>query len=76
MKKLISFFSILVILSSCEKDVNVNIPKKDPKLVINSVLGKDSVLTAYIGVIDKIKCIQEGSVFVYKYSGVFHHKIT
>jgi hypothetical protein len=49
MKKIISLLSIIVVLSSCEKDVTVNIPKKDPKLVINALLPKDSVITVSIG---------------------------
>src|SRR5688500_18615580 len=63
MKKLISLLSIIVILSSCEKDVHVDLPKKDPKLVINAFLEKDSVVTVSIGksksVLDPV--IQGGS---------------
>ena len=49
MKKLISLLSIIVVLSSCEKDVHVDIPKKDPKLVINAFLAKDSIVSISIG---------------------------
>jgi hypothetical protein len=49
MKKLISFFSIIVVLSSCEKDVNIKLPQKDPKLVVNGLLAKDSVISVTIG---------------------------
>ena len=49
MKKLFSLLSIVVILSSCEKDIHVNLPKKDPKLVINAILAKDSIVTVGIG---------------------------
>jgi len=49
MKKLFSLLSIIVIFSSCEKDVHVDIPKKDPKLVINAILATDSVIRVTIG---------------------------
>jgi hypothetical protein len=49
MKKLISFLSIIVVLSSCEKDVNIKLPQKDPKLVINGLLAVDSTVSVSIG---------------------------
>ena len=49
MKKFISFLAIIVVLSSCEKDVNIKLSHKDPRLVVNGLLAKDSVITVTIG---------------------------
>ncbi|PKQ61266.1 hypothetical protein BZG02_16670 [Labilibaculum filiforme] len=38
----------LFLLSSCEDELEVPIPKEEPKLVINSLLGVDSVLRVHV----------------------------
>ena len=49
MKKLISFLIIIIVLSSCEKDVTIKLPQKDPKLVVNGLLAKDSIIAVSVG---------------------------
>lgn len=41
--------TIAFFFASCEEDLNVDIPKEDSKLVINSLLGKDSLLRIHVG---------------------------
>ena len=48
-KHIIASALILLALASCEKNVTIDIPKKNPKLVINSVMQKGIPLTASIG---------------------------
>lgn len=49
MKKIIVFFSVLLVLWACEKPVTIDIPEEPSKLVINGWVGKDSTFIVRIG---------------------------
>lgn len=48
--KIFSFlFIALIIFSSCEKTVTINIPEKAPRLVVNAILNKNQVIELTVG---------------------------
>jgi hypothetical protein len=50
MKKLVYLFAIILFsLFACEKVVYIKIPQKDPKLVVNAELAKDSLIILGVG---------------------------
>src|SRR4051812_48985937 len=50
MKKLVYLFAIILFsLFACDKVVYIKIPEKDPKLVVNAELAKDSLIILGIG---------------------------
>jgi hypothetical protein len=49
MKKLVPFISFLIFLTACEKTVKIDIPQKDPKLVVNAWLEKDQTIELVVG---------------------------
>lgn len=49
MKRIVLYTLIVILSEACEKTVTVNIPKKDPKLVINGLLVKGETVSLHIG---------------------------
>ena len=47
------FLSIILIISSCEKDIKVSLPEESNKLVLNLLMNKDSVLVARVSFSDR-----------------------
>ena len=49
MKRIVLYTLIAILAVACEKTVKVNIPKKDPKLVVNGLLVKGETISMHIG---------------------------
>lgn len=49
MKKIVLYTLVAILATACEKTVKVNIPKKDPKLVVNGLLVKGETISMHIG---------------------------
>jgi hypothetical protein len=49
MKKIFSIVFLMIVLASCEKTVTVEIPQRNPRLVINAWMEKGAVIEAMIG---------------------------
>lgn len=49
MKRFIFFLIIIIVFTSCEKTITVDIPQRSPKLVINGWVQKDDVIRVFIG---------------------------
>lgn len=49
MKRIVLYTLIVILATACEKTVKVDIPKKDPKLVINGLLEKGETVALHIG---------------------------
>lgn len=49
MKRIVLYTLIAILATACEKTVKVDIPKKDPKLVINGLLVKGETVSLHIG---------------------------
>jgi len=49
MKQLLLLSSILLLITACEKNIKVDIPQRDPRLVINAWLAKDSIIELTVG---------------------------
>ena len=48
MKKLSISFSLLLFLAACEKTVVIDIPRSEPRLVLSSILEKDSTIGVFV----------------------------
>jgi len=49
MKRIVLYTLISILAVACEKTVTVNIPKKDPKLVVNGLLVKGETISMHVG---------------------------
>src|SRR3954463_15724328 len=51
MKKTVCLLAVatLLLTISCEKNVNIKIPEKDPSLVVNAVIGKGMDIVVTVG---------------------------
>src|SRR5687767_5256767 len=49
MKIILFFFFAIVVFSSCQKTVTVDIPRKAPRLVINAILEKNQPIEIMVG---------------------------
>jgi Domain of unknown function (DUF4249) len=59
MKNLVYFILLAVLISACEKTVTIDVPRKDPKLVIYGWIEKDKLITLSVG---KSRYILDGSI--------------
>jgi hypothetical protein len=48
MKNITFLFSLILLFSSCDVIIDLDIPEHEPVLVVNSVLSTDSIMTAYV----------------------------
>jgi hypothetical protein len=49
MKRIVLYTLIVIASAACEKTVKIEIPKKDPKLVINGLLVKGETVSLHVG---------------------------